>query len=740
MRSLTRLLSFEPRRGAGGAPALTFAIPGFELEERLTQRGEVSVYRARRRSDGELARLTILRMVDAPEDGERQARFLEDGERLLGLEEPHLLASYDLSEDGETACWLVQEHLDAPDLAQVLEANPGPLSLELSLAIGIQLGQALASMDRVDLVHRDLTLGHVLLGLDGKVRLVGFGLNVESSYDRLSAGQAPLSSVDFLSPEQVDGDLPPTTRTDVYGLGALLFRCLSGKTPHAGATLFTRLRAIAHDMPPDLRALAPGVSDGLAELVSRCLEWDADDRPLPRDLAPLLRREAEALGQSGAWEEKVVAAAARAHKERSGPAPQEATVLRLLGTDRALERRLSPDKEIEVGRSGDASVPLRFPWVSRRHATLGIEDGALILTDLRSANGTTHNRDRLEGRIEVKDGDTIGFGKSHFEVTLLKGSELPQAKPCQLCDLELDGQELEGRVARVRCREQLEADRAAGEERVEAALKAARFEISERRRSLGLFRRYRAKRRKKTFLVSAIELGQRAAKRFAEASQPALLLKHHSLLPVLDIDVREGTLLVVCEDHPGETLTARVEASGSLPPREVATMGRRLADVLDYALGEGVAGFVRPDLILLDEHLEPRILDLGLSPGLVEAARTLPGRCLRPTYLPPEARDISALTPSGVVYGLGATLVYALTGHGTAEVRAGERYDYLPAKFSPNLPRRLAALLSSCTALDPEARPGAPGAVMLDFEGLVLDTAPSAEDLGPDENTRPPAP
>ena len=84
----------------------------------------------------------------------------------------------------------------------------------------------------------------------------------------------------------------------------------------------------------------------------------------------------------------------------------------------------------------------------------------------------------------------------------------------------------------------------------------------------------------------------------------------------------------------------------------------------------------------------------------------------------------------------------ALERRRSAELRAGERYDYLPLKYVPNLPRRLTTLLSACTALDPEQRPGAPGAVVLDFEGLVLDTAPGPDDFDPDADsdpgTRPP--
>jgi serine/threonine protein kinase len=714
-----------------------------EIQDRLARVGEVSVHRALRRVDNSPVRLTFLATDDPPtaEQEERQQRFLEDGERLLGIRGcPALLRSLDLGE-GAGGCWLVQEALDdALPLRDLIEASSDPLEFPVALALGVQLGAALAALNRAELVHRDLGLDHVLLDRDGCARLAGFGLNVESSYDRLSSGQAPLSSVDFLSPEQVEGDLPLSPLTDVYGLAATLFRCLSGRAPHGGATLFTRLRSIAHEPPPDLRELRPDVPDSMAEVLSRCLEWDADDRPLPRDLTPLFEITAEELKLPEGWAAQILREWVARHLERSGPSAQGGVLLRLLGTDRALERSLKPERPVEVGRAGDSEISLRFGWISRRHAKFEVgPDDVVRLTDLRSANGTTHNRNKLQGTTALCDGDLLAFGKSRFEVTLLRGEDISPPRTCELCDRELTGQRLEGREARRACEERLESDRAASEARIVRALAGARFTVVEQRGSLGLFRRYRARRRKKTFLVSAIELGQRGARRFAEASQKALVLKHPAILPALDIDVRAGTLFVVCEDRLAETLTERVTAQGVLRARQVAALGRQLADALDVALGEGVTGFVRPDLVLIGDDEQPAILDLGLAPGLVEAARKRPGLCARPSYLAPEAPEVGALSPAGVVYSLGATLVYGLTGRPVAEERAGERYDYLPVNFVPGLPRRMSTLLASCTALDPEQRPQAPGSLVLDFEGLLMDTAPPHEShLGEDDSTRPP--
>ncbi|MGE0706567.1 MAG: protein kinase [Planctomycetota bacterium] len=718
------------------------AVPGLEVGERLARVGEVSVHRAVRLVDARPVRLTYLALDDppTPEQEERQQRFLEDGERLLGARSEALLHSFDLGE-AAGGCWLVQQAVDGVALRELIESAPTLLEVPVALALGISLGEALAALELVDLVHRDIGLDNLLIDREGRARLVGFGLNVESSYDRLSAGQAPLTSVDFLSPEQVEGDLPLTPKTDVYGLGATLFRCLCGRAPHAGATLFTRLRSIAHEPPPDLRALRPEVPDGLAEVLGRCLEWDADDRPLARDLAPLLRIVAREYGLEGeGWERQALAAWVARHLARRGPEPRAGALLRLIGTDRALERPLGLGRPIEVGRSNDSEISLRFGWISRRHARIELgPDGVVRVTDLRSANGTSLNRERIQGTHPLKDDDLVTFGKSTFEVTVLRGDEVPGARSCELCTRDLTGALLETAEARLACQERLEQDRAASEARIVAALAEAHFEVVDQRGSLGLFRRYRANRRKRTFLVSAIELGARNARRFADASQKALLLKHRAILPVLDIDVRAGTLIVVCQDRAAETLGERVAAQGPMRAGEVAALGGALADALDAALREGVCGFVRPDLLLIGDDGAPALLDLGLAPGLVEAARKRPGLCVRPCYLAPEAPEVNALTPAGVVYGLGGTLVYALTGQPPAEERAGERYDYLPVSYVPGVSRRLASLLARCTALDPSERPQSPGSLVLDFEGLTADTAPPRDTpLGEDDSTRPP--
>ncbi len=465
-------------------------VPGYELLARLAAAGDASVHKARERSSGRLCALSVLRTADA--DEERQLRFLEEGRQLLAFKHPNVVRTFDVG-SGDGICWIAQELVEGPTLQEVLEGAGGALPIPAVLGVGVQIGWALAALADAEIVHRDVSGPSVLLDRAGTARLGGFGLNFESSYERLSAGQAPVGSVDFLAPEQVEGELPPTPRTDVYGLGATLYRSLAGRVPHAGATLFTRLRAIAHDTPPDLRELDPRIPDPVAELIVRLMEWDPDDRPLPQDVAPLLERTAAALGLGDEdWEVDAVAAlVARAFPEPTepgtAPAPANAPlVVRLRGTDRTIDRTLRLGERFEVGRSQDADVPLRFGWISRRHARFERTPDGLVLVDLGSANGTTLNEVKVDRPVLLEAGDLVAFGKSSFEVTLRDAREAPPVeRSCALCGQELTGEgsddeegddEVGTRVC-VRCQARVEVDREAAAARIRLALEEAQFEV-----------------------------------------------------------------------------------------------------------------------------------------------------------------------------------------------------------------------------------------------------------------------
>lgn len=687
-------------------------VPGYELLERLGGAGDATIHRAREADSGRVCALSVLVTADAPADEaeERQLHFLDEGRLLLALRHPNVVRTFDVGA-GEGLCWIAQEYVDGASLHTLLDDRAGRLPLDVALAAGIQVGRAIAALAEAGVVHGEVGAESILVDRNGVTRIGGFGLNFESSYERLSAGQPPLGGVDFLAPEQVEGDLTPTPRTDVYGLGATLYRALAGRVPHSGATLFTRLRSIARGAQPDLRELAPKLPDDVAELIGRMMEWDPDDRPLPQDVAPLLERVARRQELSGpSWEQLVLARAVDEHFALASAAVDPAAaplVIRLRGPDRAIDRSLPVGAALLVGRSSDADISLPVGSVSRQHARFERSSDGVILRDLGSANGTTVNGARVHGQVTVASGDTIVFGKVQLELTLADGRDAAPAElQCTSCgrDLSNDAQADAAGVC-LHCQTRAAVDREAASSRIEAALEELAFDVSSRVGNHGLFRRYRVRRRLRAFLASTIELGQRTAVRFAEESRPALAIEHPTLLQTLDLQVHAGILVVLHADHPGRSLADRVQEEGPLTAGATAALGAALCNGATHLLAHGVRHvLVRPELVLVDAALTPKLVDVGLAPGLAEAIRTRVRPDPKPCFEAPEVRELRDLDARALVYAVGATLSFALTGTPVAEVRGGERYDHLPLTLVSSVPHSLAEVLSRATSPQPAER------------------------------------
>ncbi len=724
-------------------------VPGYELLGTVHTGAGATVYRARERATGRICALKVLRTRDAssPAEADRQRKFLEEGRRLLGFSHPNVVEAFDIgSSDG--CAWIAQELVEGPSLQQLLDAEGGPLPLDAALGTTAQLGRALEALSLADIVHRDIAPANVVVSPAGVAKLCDFGASFESGVaERLSYGKVPVGSVDFMSPEQVEGEAAPSPKSDVYGLGATLYRCLAGRTPHSGSTLFARLRSIVHDAPPDLRELNPGVPDPVALLVARLMERDADDRPISQDVTPLVTRLAQSLGVAHAPDWERAALVALLQRTGATTSSEERIIdpgllVRLRGTDRTIERNLAVGDVMEVGRSADVAVSLPYGWISRRHARLERRPDGVWLVDLGSANGSTVNKLKVKDPVRLQSGDLLAFGKSRFQASIEEASH--DERGCLLCGQALAPDE--AGVCR-RCRRDAESDVAAAEDRIAQALQQSGYELGPRLGGRGGFRRYPARARGKSYLVSAIEVGPRAAEAFAAESQRALELRHPAIWPVLRVEAQRGVLFVVGPEPDGPTLEAMIDQHGPLSPGATTLIGRDLADALDHAAASGAPHvLVRPELVIVGHDRRPRLLDVGLCPALLEATRA-PAEtgAPQPVYDAPELVEVPLVTPRAQVYSLGATLSFALTGNPVAEVSAGERHDHLPLTMVSGIPRQIAYLLACATSPDPADRPPTPAALRNALDALIAEEqerrrrhAPVIDDeLDEDELTRP---
>ncbi|MET7323792.1 serine/threonine-protein kinase [Streptomyces sp. NPDC005549] len=190
--------------------------------------------------------------------------------------------------------WVATAYAAGPSLTAAV-ADGGPLPAHSVRALGAGLGEALAAVHELGLVHRDVKPSNVLLTLDGPL-LIDFGIAraTEGTASLTSAGVS-IGSPGYMSPEQILGK-GVTGAADVFSLGAVLAYATTGRPPFPGDSSAALLYKVVHEEPS-----LGGLDGDLRELVASCLAKDPAARPAPGEVARRLASEGAARLVSGGW-------------------------------------------------------------------------------------------------------------------------------------------------------------------------------------------------------------------------------------------------------------------------------------------------------------------------------------------------------------------------------------------------------------------------------------------------------
>ncbi len=177
--------------------------------------------------------------------------------------------------------FLVTQLLQGTDLATHV-GNHGPLGLEQTVPLTIQIARGIQAAHTVGLYHRDIKPSNLFLENNGTVKLLDFGLVRSETCESLTRTGCLMGSVDYLSPEQAQDPRSADSRSDIYSLGCTLIFLLSGSSPFPDDTypsLPSKLLAHGHHSPPWLdRALASD-SHPLLSLIQRMIAKQPAHRP-----------------------------------------------------------------------------------------------------------------------------------------------------------------------------------------------------------------------------------------------------------------------------------------------------------------------------------------------------------------------------------------------------------------------------------------------------------------------------
>ena len=254
----------------------------YRLEHHLASGGMGEVWRA---TDVSLHRPVAVKLLHdhLGNDPDLVDRFRREARAAARLDHPGIVAVYDTCSDAGRQA-IVLQLVEGPSLRAYLD-RVGMLSDAQTVTLGVAVADALAAAHDAGIVHRDVKPANILLGPE-RAMVTDFGVAKALDETDHTATGSMLGSVRYLAPEQVRGD-PPDGRSDLFGLGVVLYECLSGTVPWDAAT--PAATALARlDTPP--RPLPPGVAPALAAVVRRCLAVDPDARfPDARSLADALR-------------------------------------------------------------------------------------------------------------------------------------------------------------------------------------------------------------------------------------------------------------------------------------------------------------------------------------------------------------------------------------------------------------------------------------------------------------------
>src|ERR1700761_5870203 len=259
-------------------------VSHYEILEEIGRGGMGVVYKGRDRllhRDVALKSFTRREEDPAAPSVTRQ-RFQREAQSASALNHPNIVTIYDLVSE-PAADFIVMEFIDGKPLSQVIP--PQGLPSRQALRYGLQIADAVGSAHAAGIIHRDLKPANVMITRNDQVKIVDFGLakhgpefaGTFATQTELTSPGSFLGTLCYAAPEQ-HSNRPTDHRTDIFALGVVLFKMLTGELPFVGNTPMELMQAIHRCDARRARAARPALSAVLDRTIARTLEREPADR------------------------------------------------------------------------------------------------------------------------------------------------------------------------------------------------------------------------------------------------------------------------------------------------------------------------------------------------------------------------------------------------------------------------------------------------------------------------------
>jgi serine/threonine protein kinase len=246
-------------------------LGSYELIRRLGEGGMAQVYLAR---DVRLGREVAVKVLDR-RLGERSGfreRFLREAKLAAALDHPNIVQLYDFGEEGADL-YLVMPYMSGGSLQDKL--SQAPFSVNDVVNYAMQIADALEYAHGQGIIHRDVKPANIMLHADGRVLLGDFGLaKIFDGTPRpaIRDGRPDAGTPEYMAPEQIKGQTD--ARSDLYGLGVVMYLLLTGRLPFSGASSNSVMEGHLYRLAAPPRQINPKVTPAVDEVVQKALAKD----------------------------------------------------------------------------------------------------------------------------------------------------------------------------------------------------------------------------------------------------------------------------------------------------------------------------------------------------------------------------------------------------------------------------------------------------------------------------------
>ena len=244
----------------------------------LGEGGGGKVYRA---LDQKLNKEVALKVLRSAVDSRDIIRFQQEAKILSRLNNQYIVRVLDFEHSDEDEFYIVMEYVDGSMIENLLKKS-GPFPLEDSIRYAVQLCTALQHAHSQGVVHRDLKPSNVMIDSSKNVRILDFGIAklLSDQFGTLTRTNTAIGTPMYMSPEQVRAD-ETDERTDIFGLGLLLYMMLTGRAPFDTDQIVVSFQQRLNDEPPPHLRLYVGETEtahALNDIVRKALKSDPDQR------------------------------------------------------------------------------------------------------------------------------------------------------------------------------------------------------------------------------------------------------------------------------------------------------------------------------------------------------------------------------------------------------------------------------------------------------------------------------